>query len=203
MKLFQIKKISKFTWSREEDEILLLNAQINGKNQWTKISTLLPGKTPYQCYLRYRSIRPGLKKGSWTKEEDNRIAEGIELFGKQWAMIAKALFNNRNSKQIRDRYINYLDPRLKKEKFTVNEDMLILELFEKYGPKWSIIQRHLDGRSSDAIKNRYNSSIRRNKQIHYIIKLLNGDGLSCKVSLNVNFSIPRHIYLPVVVNPYV
>jgi hypothetical protein len=173
MKLFHIRKMNRnISWTKEEDAILINNTKVNRKNHWKDISTILPGRTPYQCYLRFRSIHPELKKGSWSKDEDARILSGINLYGRHWSTIAKNLFANRNAKQIRDRYINYLDPSVNKGKFSISEDIIIFELFNTYGPKWSLIQRHLKNRSSDAIKNRYNSSIKRNKQMHFLISLL-------------------------------
>jgi hypothetical protein len=172
MQLFQIKKTDKnLLWTKDEDEILISNTKVNGKNRWKEISKLIKGKSAYHCYLRFRAIHPDLKKGSWSREEDERIMLGVEQYGRGWSLIAKYLFTNRNAKQIRDRYTNYLDPDIKKGRFCLAEDLLILDLFTTYGPKWSLIQKHLKYRSTDAIKNRYNSSIKRNKQLYYI-KLL-------------------------------
>jgi hypothetical protein len=184
MALFNITKTPKTSfWTTEDDQILLQHSHLNQKNKWTEIAKLLPGKTPYQCNLRFRGIRPGLKKGSWSDEEDELIKSGIKLYGKQWALIAKYNFINRNSKQIRDRYTNYLDPKLKKGKFTTQEDILIYQLYERLGPKWSRIQRYIKNRSADAIKNRYKSSIR-NKQMSTVVGLIKSD----KVKLFLIFS---------------
>jgi hypothetical protein len=172
--LFAIQKThrKKSPWTESEDQILLANTATNGKNQWKKISELLQGRTSYDCFLRYRSIKPGLKKGAWSYAEDQKIFEGIELFGKQWSEIAKRFFGGgRNAKQIRERYINYLDPRVKKGKFEIKEDLLILELYKEFGPRWSEIQKRVPQRSADAIKNRFNSSIKRNKALVAYLKI--------------------------------
>jgi hypothetical protein len=175
MQLFHIRKINRnkeCSWTKEEEAILISHTKVNKKNHWKEISTIIPGKTPYQCYLRFRSRHPQLKKGWWSKSEDDRIKIGVEVYGRHWALIAKNLFANRNAKQIRDRYINYLDPSVNKGKFSLSEDIIIFDLYNTYGPKWSLIQKHLKNRSSDAIKNRYNSSIKRNRQMHELIKVL-------------------------------
>jgi hypothetical protein len=67
---------------------------------------------------------------------------------------------NRTGKQIRDRYLNSLDPTLKKVKFTNEEDLLIQKLYMKYGSKWTKIALHLEGRSGDMIKNRFYSVLK-------------------------------------------
>jgi hypothetical protein len=105
-----------------------------------------------------------LKKGSWDREEDEMILEGVGKHGFKWYIIAKG-FKNRNAKQIRDRYINYLDPNISKEKFSTEEDLMILDLHTKFGNKWSIIRQYMPYRSADMIKNRYNSSVKRNKKL--------------------------------------
>jgi len=68
---------------------------------------------------------------------------------------------SRNGKQIRDRFINVLDPDVKKGKFSYKEDKRIKELYLKYGPRWATIARGLPNRTPDMIKNRFHSSIKK------------------------------------------
>jgi len=58
----------------------------------------------------------------------------------------------RNRKQIRDRYLNYLDPNLNKNKFTKWEDEMIIEQFLKLGKKWSLIAKNFQGKTGDMVK---------------------------------------------------
>jgi len=51
--------------------------------------------------------------------------------------------------------VNYLRPGINKEEWTVSEDMKILELLQKYGTKWKLIQREMAHRTDNQIKNRY------------------------------------------------
>jgi hypothetical protein len=160
--VFIIKKIKRrVSWTPHEDELLLSLTTACSKNSWKTISENFQGKSSYHCFLRYRSIRPGLKKGNWEKEEDERVLIGVKTFGKKWHLIAKHYFWNRNAKQVRDRYINYLDPSVRKGKFSEDEDRRIYQLHSKYGNQWSLIQKQFPERTADAIKNRYNSSLKR------------------------------------------
>jgi hypothetical protein len=171
-KLFHIEKIKKrrkTTWSVEEDRLLISLAQPQQRKSWKTISRFLLDKNAYQCYLRYRSINPNLRKGVWDPSEDKKILDAVQDHGKRWNLVAK-IFSNRNSKQIRDRYINYLDPQIAQNKFTVDEDLLILELHNRYGNRWALIRALLPHRSSDMIKNRYKSSISRNKSLQQVLK---------------------------------
>jgi myb proto-oncogene protein len=175
---FLIEKTKKrVKWTQEEDSLLISLANVH-ERKWRIISASLQDKTGYDCYLRYRSINPDLKKGSWEPAEDQKIIEGMKVWGRRWSRIASSFFSNRNAKQIRERYTNYLDTDVKKGKFSINEDVKILQMHNKYGNKWSFIKLFIPGRSSDSIKNRFNSSIKRNKKLFIVINTLNSDMVS-------------------------
>lgn len=61
----------------------------------------------------------------------------------------------RTGKQCRERYINHLDPTIKKTAWSVEEDAVLRALFPEAGTKWSQYMSYLPGRSDNAIKNRY------------------------------------------------
>ena len=159
-KIFMIKKLKKSNlWSKQEDE-LLLNISKNYVNKnWLEISKSIEKKNPAQCSNRYLKIKPGIKKGNWLSEEDNLIKQNVKNLGKKWSQISK-LMVNRTGKQIRDRYLNYLDSNFKKERFSFEEDEKIKELYIKYGAKWTRISQHVLERTPDMIKNRFYSYLK-------------------------------------------
>jgi len=63
--------------------------------------------------------------------------------------------DSRTGKQCRERYINHLDPEIKKTSWCAAEDEIIRRLFPEHGTKWSQYMPSLPGRSDNAIKNRY------------------------------------------------
>jgi myb proto-oncogene protein len=147
-------------WTKEEDELLInLAENYRGKN-WKEISKCFSKKSSLQCFSRFKRIRPGIVKGSWRKEEDDKICELVNKYGKTWSKIAKML-GTRNGKQIRDRYINVLDTGIKKGKFTEEEDILLINLYNQYGSKWATIAKFFKDRTADMIKNRFHSSIKK------------------------------------------
>jgi hypothetical protein len=169
---FKVEKINKSAcWTKEEDILLVFLVSMH-KRKWSFISKSFKEKTGYQCYKRYNSINPSIKKGAWETFEDQKLIEGMRQFGKQWSRIASKFFSNRNVKQIRDRYTNYLDPNINKGKFSPEEDLQILTLYKKYGNKWSLIKQFVSRRSRDCIKNRFNSSIKRNKKLAMEVNFL-------------------------------
>lgn len=152
------KAKNKFT--PEEDQKLLSLTEKYKERNWKKIASYFPNKNYIQCFSRYKRIKPGIKRGAWTKEEDSQILFYFQMFGKQWAKIAKQI-KTRNGKQIRDRYINVLDPKINKEIFTYKEDLCIVQCYQLYGPQWSKIAKECGTcRTPDIIKNRFYSHLK-------------------------------------------
>jgi hypothetical protein len=159
--IFSIKKIkNQKKWTREEDELLIALAEKYNEKHWKEISKRFIKKNSLQCFSRFKRIRPGIVKGSWKKEEDYRIIDLVNKYGKAWSKISKIL-GTRNGKQIRDRFINVLDPEIRKGKFTDEEDRKLISLFRQYGSKWATIAKYYPNRTADMIKNRFHSSIKK------------------------------------------
>lgn len=159
--VFSIRKIkNQKKWTKEEDELLIQLAEKYSEKNWKEISKRFIKKNSLQCFSRYKRIRPGIIKGSWKKEEDIQIIDLVTQHGKAWSKISKTL-GTRNGKQIRDRYINVLDPEIKKGKFTEEEDNVLVQLYHQHGPKWATIAKYYQNRTADMVKNRFHSSIKK------------------------------------------
>lgn len=68
---------------------------------------------------------------------------------------------DRTPKQIRERYLNYLRPNISHDKWTEDEDLLLLDLIKKYGHKWKTIERHMSKRSQNQLKNRFYGKLKK------------------------------------------
>ena len=69
----------------------------------------------------------------------------MKKVGKNWKVLSE-LMGSKTGKQIRERFINKLDPKIKKEEWSDEEDRKIIELYCLIGRKWSEISKQLPGR---------------------------------------------------------
>jgi hypothetical protein len=112
-----------------------------------------------------KCLDPKLVKGSFTEDEDRIISDYVEQNGPHnWPALSELLVN-RSPKQCRERWMNHLNPAVVSAPWTLDEDMVIFENVQQLGPKWSFLSKLLEGRSDNAIKNRWNSSISKRIQI--------------------------------------
>jgi hypothetical protein len=151
-------------WSKEEDALLKEAVSFYGEKQWRLISKHVHGRTPTQSLHRWSKIlKPGLVKGPWSPDEDELLRSWVATEGPtKWSGCATNI-QGRSGKQCRERWFNILDPEVKKGEWKPEEDSLIFQLYNTYGPRWTQIAKHLNGRTENSIKNRFYTTIRKIK----------------------------------------
>ncbi|CAN1844151.1 Transcription factor MYB4 [Linum perenne] len=106
--------------------------------------------------------RNGLKKGTWTPEEDMRLVAYVSRHGcRNWRQLPREAGLARCGKSCRLRWLNYLRPDIKRGGFTKEEEDAIFALHEKLGNKWSVIATHIPGRTDNDIKNFWNTRLKK------------------------------------------
>lgn len=151
----------------------------------------VPQRNQKECVARWKKIktrRPVISRhsGSWTAEEDRMLKQLVEDLGpKDWTKIQKRMNSTRDGKQCRERWHNHLNPTslshffkstqksfsdshfnpVNKMPFTEAEDRLIGEFYAKFGSKWAEMARRLPGRTDNAIKNHFNTSLQRRQRL--------------------------------------
>lgn len=94
-------------------------------------------------------------RGGWTFNQDNKLLEWVKIHGpKNWKGCSEYV-KSRTAKQCRDRWSNYLNPNLISNKWSFEEDYIMLKLIIIFGNKWSLFTKYLVGRSTNSIKNRF------------------------------------------------
>ncbi|KAF8033172.1 hypothetical protein BT93_D1930 [Corymbia citriodora subsp. variegata] len=84
---------NKGAWTKEEDERLIAYIRAHGEGCWRSLpkaaGLLRCGKS---CRLRWINyLRPDLKRGNFTEEEDELIIKLHSLLGNKWSLIAGRL----------------------------------------------------------------------------------------------------------------
>ncbi|KAL3819023.1 hypothetical protein ACJIZ3_004928 [Penstemon smallii] len=167
------RRSTKGQWTAEEDEILRMAVQrFKGKN-WKKIAECFKDRTDVQCLHRWQKVlNPDLVKGPWSKEEDEIIIEMVNRYGpKKWSTISQHL-PGRIGKQCRERWHNHLNPNINKEPWTQDEELALIRAHQIYGNKWAELTKFLPGRTDNAIKNHWNSSVKKKLDMYKASGLL-------------------------------
>ncbi|KAG1783606.1 hypothetical protein EV702DRAFT_957236 [Suillus placidus] len=114
----------------------------------------------------------------WTAQEDRLLANAVAIHGESdnWKAVAHCV-PERTNKACRkasvdiiipiqfsqyvqkQRWLHSLSPNVKKSAWTPEEDHLLLELYKVHSTKWSVIARHIPGRTDDACSKRYREAL--------------------------------------------
>ena len=154
-------EIIKGHWTREQDNQLIKAELKYGAGNWCKIAKHVQGRSNHQCLHRWRHL---LKsdlvrdiKSSWTIKEDTKLTYLVKEKGaKRWKQIASQL-PGKKPKQCRERWHNHLNPNIKKDSWSLQEEMILFIINRDHGNKWKELTSILECRSDNNIKNHWNS----------------------------------------------
>ncbi|KAL8497402.1 hypothetical protein ACS0TY_020915 [Phlomoides rotata] len=108
----------------------------------------------------------GMKSGVWSKKEDETLRAFVYQNGHHnWQKLPILAGLARSGKSCRLRWVNYLQPGLKKGNFSKEEVDLIITMHNQIGNKWSAIAEKLPGRSDNDIKNQWHAHIKKRSRV--------------------------------------
>ncbi|KAF7975763.1 hypothetical protein HWV62_8561 [Athelia sp. TMB] len=121
---------------------------VHGENDnWKNIALVVSGRTNKACRKRWlHSLSPHVKKSAWTPTEDSRLLALHTTHGPRWSLIARAI-PGRTDDACAKRYREALDPALRKDEWTPEEDARLLVCVGSSGGgggvKWGLVGAEL------------------------------------------------------------
>ena len=79
-------------WTLHEDNQLRRLVDEFGHRKWSFIASKMHGRRGKQCRDRWLNhLKPDIRRGEWTAEEERILVEGHRMLGTRWAALAKLL----------------------------------------------------------------------------------------------------------------
>lgn len=101
----------------------------------------------------------------FSTEEDSILQQCVLKYGTHnWDLISQHL-PNRNGRQCKERWCTYLSPEVNRTPWSSEEDALLYDLVQKYGKKWGILMTFFHNRTTNNVKNRWNTIMRKSQMI--------------------------------------
>lgn len=107
-------------------------------------------------------------KCKFTRDEDEELRKIVaELGTSNWSAVAERM-PGRNTRQVRDRYQNYLSPSVINGPWSKDEDALLMEKLKEYGHCWKRVAQFFPARTDINIKSRYCQLRRQQRKMNHV-----------------------------------
>lgn len=108
---YKKSKRARNPWTPKEDAKLMELMKKYGQS-WAMISSQLEGRTGKQVRDRYlNKLRPNIKLGDWSVQEDELVVKLLKEVGNRWSLIANHL-PGRTEGQVKNRFYSFIKKRL-------------------------------------------------------------------------------------------
>nr|ACH95787.1 anthocyanin related Myb4 [Phalaenopsis schilleriana] len=113
--------LNKGAWTAEEDELLASYVNAVGEGNWTSVPKKAGlNRRGKSCRLRWLNyLRPNIKRGNISVEEEELIIRLHKLLGNRWSLIAGRL-PGRTDNEIKNYWNTTLSKKIQTKKSTIN-----------------------------------------------------------------------------------
>lgn len=138
------RKVSK-AWTKEEDALLTKGVEeFKGKN-WKGIAGTVGSRSHTQCFQRWHKVvNPELKKGRWTKDEDQKL---LQLAQRQMCQPSATTLTPTSSASSVDQF--QYNPTLNSSK----------SVQKKRKISWGLVSKNIDGRTAKQCRERWMNNV--------------------------------------------
>lgn len=124
--------------------------------------TIPPNPQFLKLILNGRKPHP---RSKFTRAEDDKLRSIVQEVGENsWDVVSKRM-GNRNQRQCKERWLNYLSPNVNFSPWTLEEDQKLENLHAEFGAKWVKIAQYFPSRTDTNIKNRWMVLQRQKKRL--------------------------------------
>uniref|UniRef100_A0A0N5AK43 HTH myb-type domain-containing protein n=1 Tax=Syphacia muris TaxID=451379 RepID=A0A0N5AK43_9BILA len=154
----QSPKWSKAEWNSQE--LKKLQSLATGPwVRWGIVARLLgTGRTPFQCFLKYKLECDKEAKLTWSKEEDTSLitlCHSLKINGKiPWEKVC-CYMEGRSRQQCKVRYDRTLNVELKYGRWNEEEDILLKCAVGRFGKNWKQVASCVPGRTDAQCRDRW------------------------------------------------
>ncbi|KAK4362027.1 hypothetical protein RND71_017268 [Anisodus tanguticus] len=158
-------------WTEDEDIRLCAAVETFGESNWQIVASVIEGRTGTQCSNRWiKSLHPARKrKGKWSDDENKRlkvammlshptswrnIGQSVPRRSPIWKKVAQYV-PGRHHVQCRERWVNSLDPSVKLDQWTKEEDLKLKSAIDEHGYSWSKVAACVHPRTDNQCRRRW------------------------------------------------